>query len=339
MRLMSEQNDKPSLLTNRLMGIIKTQTEIAKLGLDLGGVMALVAERAQQLISADGAVVELAEGDEMVYRAACGSAELQLGLRLKRAGSLSGLCVETGKVLRCDNAETDTRVDRDACRRVGLLSMLVVPLTHHDTVVGALKVISRHADAFGDSDVEILELMSELIAAAMFHATQYEANELFQRATRDALTGVANRALFYDRLRQHLAQARRNSHRVGVLLLDMDGLKQINDEYGHRAGDASLQELVRRIKGALRQSDTVARLGGDEFGIILPAIDHPSGTTLAAERLVRQIESPFLFEHHKLTLAASIGLSLFPDDGEPIDVLLEKADQSMYAEKKLRKQR
>lgn len=339
MMIMSGQDDKPSPLTNRLLEIIKTQTEIAKLGLDLGGVMALVAKRAQNLTSAAGAVVELAEGDEMVYRAACGSAEPQLGLRLKRAGSLSGLCVETGKALRCDNAETDTRVDRDACRRVGLLSMLVVPLTHHDTVVGVLKVFSSHVNAFGDGDIEILELMSELIAAAMFHATQYEANELFQRATRDALTGIANRAMFFDRLRQSLAQARRNSQRVGVLLLDMDGLKQINDEHGHRAGDASLQELVRRIKDVLRQSDTVARLGGDEFGVILPQIDHPSGTMLAAQRLIEQIEAPFQFERQTLTLAASIGLSAFPDDGEQIDVLLEKADQAMYAEKRLRKQR
>lgn len=336
---MAGRDDKAPATSNRLLGIIKTQTEIAKLGLDLGSVMALVAERAQQLTSADGAVVELAEDDEMVYRAACGSAESQLGLRLKQAGSLSGLCVKTGKVLRCDNAETDTRVDRDACRRVGLLSMLVVPLTHHDTVVGVLKVISKHVDTFDDGDIEILELMSELIAAAMFHATQYEASELFQRATRDALTGIANRALFFDRLRQSLAHARRHSQRVGILFLDMDGLKQINDKHGHRAGDASLKELVRRIKNGLRRSDTVARLGGDEFGVILPQVDHPAGTTLAAKRLLEQIESPFLFEQHKLTLAASIGQSLFPDDGEQMDVLLEKADQSMYSEKRLRKQR
>jgi diguanylate cyclase (GGDEF)-like protein len=334
---MTSQDDKPLPVVDRLLRIIKTQTEIAKLGLDLGGVMALVAERAQKLTLADGAVVELAEGDEMVYRAACGSAEPQLGLRLKREGSLSGLCVDTGKTLRCDNAETDVRVDRDACRRVGLLSMLVVPLTHHETVVGVLKVISRQVNTFGDSDIEILELMSELIAAAMFHATQYEANELFQRATQDALTGIANRALFFDRLRQSLAQAKRTSKCLGILFLDMDNLKQINDEHGHRAGDAALKELVRRIMGVLRQSDTVARLGGDEFGIILTHIDHPSGAMLAAKRLAERIESPFLFERHELSLAASIGRSLFPDDGEQMDVLLEKADQSMYAEKRLRK--
>lgn len=334
---MTVQDDKPLPVVDRLLRIIKTQTEIVKLGLDLGGVMALVAERAQKLTLADGAVVELAEGDEMVYRAACGSAEPQLGLRLKRAGSLSGLCVETGKVLRCDNAETDVRVDRDACRRVGLLSMLVVPLTHHEMAVGVLKVISRHVNTFGDSDIEILELMSELIAAAMFHATQYEANELFQRATQDALTGIANRALFFDRLRQGLAQAKRTSRCVGILFLDMDGLKQINDEHGHRAGDAALKELVRRIMDVLRQSDTVARLGGDEFGVILTQIDHPSGAMLAAKRLAERIESPFLFERHNLTLAASIGQALFPDDGEQMDVLLEKADQAMYAEKRLRK--
>lgn len=323
----------------RLMGIIKTQTEIAKLGLDLSGVMTLVAERAQEMTAADGAVIELAEGDEMVYRAACGMAAPQLGLRLGRAGSISGLCVEVGKPLRCDDAETDTRVNREACRKVGLLSMLVVPLSHHHTVVGVLKVISRRVSAFRDGDVEILGLMSELIAAAMFHATQYGADELFQRATRDALTGIANRALFFDRLRQGLAEANRTSRRLAVLFLDMDGLKEINDEHGHRAGDAALQEFAHRVKDGLRQTDTVARLGGDEFGVILLQINHRSDAALAVGRMVERIEPPFLYESHKLTLAASIGMSLFPEDGEQMDSLVEKADRAMYEEKRLRKRR
>src|SRR5579859_1021583 len=92
-----------------LLAIVRAQTEIAKLGLDLGGVMSFVTERVQQLTQADGAVVELAEGDEMVYRASSGIASSLLGLRLKRTGSLSGLCVETGDILRCEDSETDPR--------------------------------------------------------------------------------------------------------------------------------------------------------------------------------------------------------------------------------------
>ncbi len=323
-------------LSDRLLGIIKTQTEIAKLGLDLGGVMSLVCERAATLTMADGAVVELAEGDDMVYRAASGIAEGQLGLRLNRKHSLSGLCVELGQALQCDNSENDPRVDRDACRRVGLLSMLVVPLQHHDTVVGAIEVISQRANAFDDADVVILELMSELIAAAMFHATHYQANELFQRATQDSLTGIANRALFFDRLRHSLPQAERNAQRVGVLYLDIDGLKKINDEYGHRAGDAAIKALAVRLTHGLRQSDTAARLGGDEFGLIVTRLTDRSAVLLVIKRLLARINDPFVFEDRELPLAVSVGLALYPDDGDEIEVLLEKADQSMYADKRSR---
>ncbi|VVU48632.1 GAF domain-containing protein [Burkholderia anthina] len=126
-----------------LLRIIATQTEIAKLGLDLGSVMAYVTEQVPHLTGASGAVVEFAEGDDMVYRAASGSAAGMLGLRLRRSGSLSGLCVTRGELLHCTDSETDPRVDRDACRRVGLRSMLVMPLMHADTTVGVLKVMRR----------------------------------------------------------------------------------------------------------------------------------------------------------------------------------------------------
>src|SRR6201996_5151221 len=160
-----------------LIEIIQAQTEIAKLGLDLGGVIAFVADRVQHLTDAGGAIVELAEGEDMVYRAAAGMAQHQLGLRLKRQGSMSGLCVEQGEPLQCDDSETDTRVDREACRRVGLRSMVCTPLNHNGTTVGVLKIASPLADAFNDRHVRILGLMSDLIAAAMFHAVQYETSE------------------------------------------------------------------------------------------------------------------------------------------------------------------
>lgn len=166
-----------------LMEIIQVQTEIARLGLDLFAVMNFAAERVQHLTSAAGAIVEIAEHDEMIYRAATGMAQGQLGLRLKSNGSLSGLCVETGRVLQYEDSETDARVDRDACRRVGLRSMLVAPLRHHDTVVGVLKVASPVVAHFGPQDAHILELVSDLIAASMFHAVRHDPDDLYRRAT------------------------------------------------------------------------------------------------------------------------------------------------------------
>lgn len=156
--------------SEKLLTLLRIQTEIAQLGPDLDGVISLVARRAQSLTGATGAAVELVEGDQMVYRAATGTAAPQLGLSLDRTGSLSGLCVAQGIALCCDDAELDPRVDRDACRRVGLRSMIVVPLLHGGIAVGALKVLSPVPAAFTDSHAELLALMADLIAAAMHHA-------------------------------------------------------------------------------------------------------------------------------------------------------------------------
>ena len=320
-----------------LMEIIRAQTEIAQLGLDLGGVMTFVAERVQQLTGAGGAIVELAEGNEMVYRAAAGMAQPQLGLRLRRTGSLSGLCVAQRSVLRCDDSETDPRVDREACRKVGLRSMVVAPLNHGETTVGVLKITAAEPSSFADEHVNILELMSGLIASAMYNAVRYETNDLYHRATHDALTGLANRALFYDRLRQSMSLARRQSAQLGILFLDMDGLKPINDKYGHRTGDAVIRETGQRISKISRQADTVARLGGDEFAVIAADVRDRDSAARHADRLADEIRRPFAFEDNELALEASIGLAIFPDDGTETDALIEKADQAMYAIKRTRK--
>lgn len=321
----------------QLLAVIRTQTEIAKLGLDLNGVMVLVAQQAQSITAAGGAVVELAEADDMVYRAVSGSAQGQLGLRLNRSTSLSGLCVATARALRCDDSESDSRVDREACRKVGLRSMIVVPLIHLDQAVGVLKVLSPTASAFNEGDIKVLTLMSELIAAAMFHAAKYGTDELFKRATLDGLTGLANRALFYDRLRHAIAQARRKSQRMGVLMLDMDGLKAINDRQGHRAGDAAIKELASRISCHARESDTAARLGGDEFGLVLSSVEDRQGAIQAGRRISEGAEKPFTFEGVPLRLGASFGAAIYPDDADQPDALVEIADQAMYVTKRERK--
>jgi len=320
-----------------LTAIIKTQTEVAKMGLDLGGVMDLAARRILELTQAQGAIVEMAEGDEMVYRAASGMAAPQLGLRLKMGNSLSGLCVREGSVLQCDDCENDPRVDREACRRVGLRSMVVAPLLHGETVVGVLKIVSAEPGFFTPQHVCLLGMMSELIAAAMFFSAKYEIQELYHKATHDMLTGLANRALFYDRLRQGLALAGRRSSFLCVLNLDMDGLKAINDVHGHRAGDAAIKELAGRTSRAARESDTVARLGGDEFGVILTDVRDRESAEETAERIATEIRQPFRFEDVPLALDASIGLAMFPEDASGVEDLIEKADKAMYNVKRGRK--
>ena len=333
---METTNIEPRPDPSVLLEIIKTQTEIAKLGLDLGAVMMVAAKRAHQLTNSSGAVIELLENDEMVYRAASGIGEPQLGLRIPRQGSLSGQCISAAKTLICDDSEIDERVNREACRKVGLRSMIVMPLNHAASVVGVLKVMSPQVAAFSAQDIGTLSLLTELIAAAMYHATSVETNDLYFRATHDPLTGLANRALFFDRLRHQLAQASRNSERVALLNLDMDHLKPINDQLGHRVGDAAIKEVGSRILGISRESDTVARVGGDEFGVILPKIDGNEKLQAYIGRIEDQLAASFAFEQHQLTLRVSVGTAIFPDDGTEMDALIDKADQLMYQAKRSR---
>ncbi len=273
----------------------------------------------------------------MVYRAAAGIAKSQLGLRLKLGASLSGLCVITGETLSCKDSETDPRVDKHACRQINLRSMIVMPLKHAGITVGVLKAMSKQPGKFKRQDMTLLGLLSEVVAAAMYFSVKYDHENLFVQATRDGMTGLANRALFMDRLRNVVARTDREQSLSGILMIDMDGLKQINDTHGHRIGDAVIIEFSNRLKKAIRGTDTAARLGGDEFGMILTSLESHSSINSAMQRIDAEIKPPFVFEDKPYQLAASIGSALIPIDGSEPDKLLEVADQRMYDVKQTRK--
>ncbi|MEL0167364.1 MAG: sensor domain-containing diguanylate cyclase [Pseudomonadaceae bacterium] len=324
---------------DQLLSIIRIQSEIARQGTALCQVMSVIVERCLDLIAADGAVIELAEDQEMVYRAASGIAAGQLGLRLDLRRSLSGLCVLSGETQRCSDTETDDRVDRAACRRMQIRSMLVMPLQHNGSTVGVLKVIFKTVDAFTLADEAVLGLLAEVLGADMFFAAKYASDDLYYRATHDEMTGVANRALFFDLARNELLRLQRQSAEFGLLMLDMDGLKDINDNYGHLAGDAAIREVATRAGAALRKSDTLARLGGDEFAVLLQPIGKPNDIEVSAERLRQAICQPFQFGAALLNLSVSVGASVASRDDADLDALIDRADKAMYSEKRERKRR
>ncbi len=315
----------------QLLDVINIQSEIAKLGLDLGQVMQLVVEKVLSLLNADGAVIELSEDDDMVYRAVSGIAKSHLGLRLKLDESLSGLCIKTGELLRCDDVELDSRVNLVACHQIGLRSMIVMPLKYHHSVIGVLKALSKEPNKFSENDQLLLELLADVISSAMFFASKFNKDDLFHKATHDGLTDLANRSLFMDRLRNTIEKSRREKCLLGVLMIDMDGLKQINDTFGHRIGDVVIKELACRIKRASRYSDTVARLGGDEFAALLTPVEKPADLNHAIHRFETEITQPFTFENQIHSLSVSIGGACFPSDSYDIEKLLEIADKRMYA--------
>ncbi len=161
----------------RFGAIISTQQDIATADLDLPAIMDLIVTRAQALTHASGAILEMADHDEMVYRSASGRAASYVGLRTPIVSGLSGECLRTGKILRCDDAERDPRVDLTECRRTGARSMIVVPLVYEREVIGVLQVVSPELYAFGPMDENTLQLMVGLISAAMSHASEFEAKQ------------------------------------------------------------------------------------------------------------------------------------------------------------------
>jgi diguanylate cyclase (GGDEF)-like protein/PAS domain S-box-containing protein/excisionase family DNA binding protein len=160
-------------------------------------------------------------------------------------------------------------------------------------------------------------------------------DELRRQALHDALTGLPNRTLLYDRLQQALASAVRERHPLALLLLDLNHFKEVNDTFGHAAGDELLQRVAARLKESLRAADTVARLGGDEFAVLLPGAD-ATEATLAAEKLLAVLDAPVVIEGQVFPVAASVGLAFSPEHGTDAPTLLRHADVAMYAAKAAR---
>lgn len=160
---------------------------------------------------------------------------------------------------------------------------------------------------------------------------------IYFQAYYDLLTGLPNRTLFKDHLALAIAQAKRNGQPFAVMFLDLDRFKVVNDTLGHMAGDELLQAVGARLRDCLREGDTLARVGGDEFTILLPAIDSKEDASKIAGKILLALKRPFVLENQELFVSVSIGIAIYPQDGETLDALIKNADIAMYHMKGLGK--
>jgi len=239
-----------------------------------------------------------------------------------------------------EHADLDALVYRNSSAFLTVMDVLgdgEKPI-HHDIEAGAAAVRGLLASS--------LTFIAYLLAVGFWREwmkrrqerLHYESElQLHRLAHMDSLTGLANRVLLNDRFSVAIAAARRYGHRVGILYLDLDGFKEVNDKMGHEAGDSVLKEVALRLQKHTRDMDTAARIGGDEFVVLATNVRDMADVRIVSDKLQAALSQPFELHGKPYPLRASMGIAIFPDDGEQPVQLLEHADAAMYKAKRMNK--
>jgi diguanylate cyclase (GGDEF)-like protein len=233
----------------------------------------------------------------------------------------------------CNDFDSDPRVvywRTDALQR-GYRSMGIFPLMRDNHPVGLFTLYAPEPDFFDMEEVKLLtELTANISYALEFLEKEDKLNYL---AYHDALTGLPGRTLFQDRLAQAITNSHRHKDSLGVLFIDLDHFKNINDSLGHHAGDILLKQVAVLFTSCMREDDTVARLGGDEFVVILPNMASEDEAWMVSQKILKLMAEPFTIESHELFITCSIGIALYPKDGKDAKTLLQSADGALYLAK------
>ncbi len=203
-----------------------------------------------------------------------------------------------------------------------------VPVAADGAITGALFASARRR--LQSAETKQLTDLADRLSVAITNIQRSEI--LFQKAHFDELTGLINRHAFQEKLREHISRSWRGEQGA-VLFIDLDGFKKVNDTEGHKAGDRLLVIIAERLTGCLREVDTIARMGGDEFAVIVPGCDDEKSISHLCERIIASAIQPVVVDRMEHTIGASIGVALFPDDGQKVDELIMKADSAMYRAK------
>ncbi len=297
-------------------------------------------EEAVRTVQATGvdaaALIEMVPGsDKFVMRAACGEDSVDsIGKPTTLAAdSAFRKVIDSGTPSIVDAEHLRGRPDRNpwSAWMKRMQSGVYVPIRGAEGAFGTLAMYSARAGAFGSEDVRYAEAIASVLSSAL--QREHAERRLAHLAQFDTLTGLPNRNLLQDRLMQTVVQCRRKRWQAGVLFVDLDRFKLVNDTLGHHQGDALIAQVGRRLRAGLRPGDTVGRISGDEFAVVLADLARPDDAALVAQKLLESLTQPFDLSGQEAYVTASIGIAVYPGDGEDAESLLKNADIAMYQAK------
>jgi diguanylate cyclase (GGDEF)-like protein/PAS domain S-box-containing protein len=312
--------------------LLRYQEEIARFGQaalgknDAADLMESAVQAVLEGLRADAvAYLEPEPGGDLVVRALVGT--LDSGAN---AGSLAGAgavraVLENGARQVVDGATLPFAWARD------LASAAVVPVRASDGVRGVICALLAAPDAFAAEELNFVDALANALSTGLQRSDSE--GRLAFLAQFDPLTGLPNRALLADRFSQMIVLARRHDKPLGVLFIDLDDFKLVNDTLGHAAGDELLKETASRLQAAVRPGDTVARISGDEFAIVLNDLARPDDAGQVAQKIIGRLAEPMQLRGQEVFVTASIGIATFPADGAEAEPLLGAADAAMYRAK------
>ncbi len=343
---------------------LRELADIARKSLDMDVLLKALMEKAAAVTGARVASVFLVEHEKKRFRILdTRGFETEKGSPtwVTFDSSVARYVMQSKEPLLVTDVSMDPRLARPNAEKYGTPSFVCMPVVLEGEPIAVVNLTDKASgEPFDEKDVDALSVMlaeihfalenAQIHAAIKAHALNLEAktaelnkeiskrqqieNRLQHLAHNDVLTGLSNRALFLDRLQQGLLQARRRGQKVAVMFLDLDGFKPINDMLGHDLGDEVLQEVARRLQGCLRAMDIVARHGGDEFTFALLDIESSEDVSIVAHKVLACLRRPFVLSGQEHFIGGSIGISMYPDDGDEAEGLVSQADTAMYLAKK-----
>jgi diguanylate cyclase (GGDEF)-like protein/PAS domain S-box-containing protein len=279
--------------------------------------------------------LSLVHGDRLYVKAAPGLPSLLIqALDGQEIGTGAGCCSSAayfGHTVTASEIATSPHWEknRDLALSHDLRACTSIPIfSGKGQIFGTVALYHRTSYRPVEADLKLLETVSKLGAVAIeqTHLTE----QLAHQARHDALTGLPNRRFIADHLEREFARALRHGDKIALLYIDLDRFKQVNDSLGHQIGDFLLEKVAKRLRVCTRESDILARMGGDEFMLVLNGINDRENASKAASRVLNLLEAPFEVEDHDLHIGASIGISVYPNDGQDLATIQKNADIAMY---------